>query len=323
MAIEIKTTKQIGLLQTFAKKIGATFDNGKIQIPKNKGFGYIYGLLLGNSIGVVIRDYSLFEDFTAIRNLHPNSPEKILMSFNNVFPSRMVDDTEKINIKTLPSIQIAKGKLNFEDFYPSHTKYSSIFISIESENLKTLIGSTLENSILSSIIKNGQTLLFEEMISPEIQKVAFEMVENRIPKDLQQLYFRLKAEELICLLFVELLKRKNPVITALNELDVQKIYEIRDHFLQNLSTPPNLKNLAQTASFSESKLKRLFKQIFGNSIFNYYQGFRMNEAARLLKEKKMSVSEVGYEMGFSNLSHFTKVFELHIGIKPKKYSSSV
>ncbi len=323
MAIEIKTTKQIGLLQTFAKKIGATFDNGKIQIPPDKGFGYIYGLLLSNSIGVVIRDYSLFEDFTAIRNIHPNSPEKILMSFNNVFPSRMVDTTKKINIKTLPSIQITKGKLNFEDFYPRHTKYSSIFISIESENLKTLIGSTLENSILSTIIKTEQTLLFEEMISPEIQKVAFAMVENRIPEDLQQLYFRLKAEELICLLFVELLKRENPILTALNKMDVQKIYEIRDNLLQNLNTPPHLKNLAQTAGFSESKLKRLFKQIFGNSIFNYYQGFRMKEAARLLKEKKMTVSEVGYEMGFSNLSHFTKVFEEHIGIKPKKYSSSI
>jgi AraC-like DNA-binding protein len=323
MAIEIKTTKQIGLLQIFAKKIGATFDNGKIQIPPDKGFGYIYGLLLGNSIGVVIRDYSLFEDFTAIRNLHPNSPEKILMSFNNVFPTRMVDSTKKINIKTLPSIQISKGKLNFEDFYPSHTKYSSIFISIDSENLKTLIGSTLENSIFSTIIKSEQTLLFEEMISPEIQKVAFEMVENRIPEDLQQLYFRLKAEELICLLFVELLKRENPILSALNKMDVQKIYEIRDNLLQNLNTPPNLKNLAQIAGFSESKLKRLFKQIFGNSIFNYYQGFRMKEAAQLLKEKKMTVSEVGYEMGFINLSHFTKVFVEHIGIKPKKYSSSV
>ncbi|WP_299780834.1 helix-turn-helix transcriptional regulator [uncultured Formosa sp.] len=80
--------------------------------------------------------------------------------------------------------------------------------------------------------------------------------------------------------------------------------------------------LAQLAGFSESKLKRLFKQIFGNSLYDYYQVFRMKEAARLLKENKLSVSEVGYKIGFSNLSHFSRVFEKHVGLKPKKYSMS-
>jgi len=73
---------------------------------------------------------------------------------------------------------------------------------------------------------------------------------------------------------------------------------------------------------SPSKLKRLFKQIFGNSIFSYYQEFRIQEAARLLKEEKLSVSDAGYRLGFTNLSHFSRVFEEHIGIKPKQYSRS-
>ncbi|MGY4386593.1 AraC-like DNA-binding protein [Pedobacter sp. UYP24] len=37
-------------------------------------------------------------------------------------------------------------------------------------------------------------------------------------------------------------------------------------------------------------------------------------------EKRLSVSDVGYRLGFTNLSHFTKVFENHIGMKPKQYS---
>jgi AraC-like DNA-binding protein len=39
-------------------------------------------------------------------------------------------------------------------------------------------------------------------------------------------------------------------------------------------------------------------------------------------EEKLSVSEVGYQMGFSNISHFSRVFEKHIGLKPKKYSAA-
>jgi AraC-like DNA-binding protein len=92
--------------------------------------------------------------------------------------------------------------------------------------------------------------------------------------------------------------------------------------LEHLATPPVIDDLATCAGMSASKLKRLFKQIFGDSIFSYYQQFRLKEAARLLREEKLSVTDVGYQMGFTNLSRFSRVFEEHIGMKPKQYSRS-
>lgn len=74
---------------------------------------------------------------------------------------------------------------------------------------------------------------------------------------------------------------------------------------------------------SEPKLRKLFKQAFGKGVFDYYQFMRIQEAARLLKEKGLTVSEVGYQLGFTNLSHFSRVFEQHVGMKPKRYSQSI
>jgi len=71
---------------------------------------------------------------------------------------------------------------------------------------------------------------------------------------------------------------------------------------------------------SETKLKQLFKQTFGDSIYNYFQKIRMEEAAFLLKQSAYSVSEVGFQLGFSNLSHFSRLFQRHYGVTPKKYS---
>jgi transcriptional regulator GlxA family with amidase domain len=85
---------------------------------------------------------------------------------------------------------------------------------------------------------------------------------------------------------------------------------------------PVIKELAVGAGMSPTKLKRLFKQIFGNSIFSYYQASRIKQAAHLLKQENLSVSDVGYELGFTNLSHFSRVFAAHIGMKPKQYSRS-
>lgn len=58
-------------------------------------------------------------------------------------------------------------------------------------------------------------------------------------------------------------------------------------------------------------------------IYDYYQDMRMKEAARLMCEKRLSVSEAGYVMGFENLGHFTKVFEKHFDKKPKKYMQGI
>ncbi len=110
------------------------------------------------------------------------------------------------------------------------------------------------------------------------------------------------------------------ILARTDKDDIQTIYKVKEQMLEHLKTPPVIKELAVSASLSPTKLKRLFKQIFGNSIFNYYQEFRMKEAALLLKEEKLSVSDVGYKLGFTNLSHFSRVFAAHTGMKPKQYS---
>ncbi|RFM27659.1 helix-turn-helix transcriptional regulator [Deminuibacter soli] len=61
------------------------------------------------------------------------------------------------------------------------------------------------------------------------------------------------------------------------------IYTIRDTIVSDLSTPPNLRALTTASGMSESKMQRLFRQIFGNSIYNYYQLLRIKEAAYLIR----------------------------------------
>jgi AraC-like DNA-binding protein len=108
---------------------------------------------------------------------------------------------------------------------------------------------------------------------------------------------------------------------AMHINDIKAIYAIKVHLLLHLDEAPNIAALARDAGMSEPKLRKLFKQTFGKAVFEYYQSARMERAAQLLKEKRLSVSEVGYELGFTNLSHFSRVFEQHTGSKPKKYSA--
>ena len=81
--------------------------------------------------------------------------------------------------------------------------------------------------------------------------------------------------------------------------------------------------LAQLAGMSTSKLTDLYKQVFGDSIYTYYQKARMEEAGHLLRHKGYSVAETGHRLGFSNLSHFSRLFQKHYGTKPKRFAQSL
>ncbi|HZH36875.1 MAG TPA: AraC family transcriptional regulator, partial [Flavisolibacter sp.] len=105
--------------------------------------------------------------------------------------------------------------------------------------------------------------------------------------------------------------------------DAERLMQLRNIILSDLSVPPSLPALAAMIGMSETKMKQLFKQTFGASIYTYFQKVRMEEAAFLLKQGGYSVSQVGFQLGFTNLSHFSRLFESHYGITPKKFSSVV
>ena len=314
--MKLQLKEEFGFLTGFADLLGTEVKNGILVIPDNKGKGYLRGFRLENSINMLVSFYEFNDNILAKRFGDQHTLNRILFSFNNIFPDA---DSKNKYSGDLPSIQIFKGKLNIEIFYPARTKFNSIFIGIDSDKLAKMLGLNIDNEIFRNIITSEQSILFEELLSPKIQQVAMEIIQTDVPPSLTDFFFKIKAEELICLTLKELFKRENPTTHLLNQTDVQKIYKVRDTIINDIAAPPVIKELASQIGMSESKFKRLFKQIFGDSLFSYYQKFRMKEAARLLKENKMTVSEVGFKMGFSNLSHFAKVFEEHIGTKPKSF----
>ena len=56
---------------------------------------------------------------------------------------------------------------------------------------------------------------------------------------------------------------------------------------------------------NECYLKKGFKEVFGTTIFDFYQQQRMEHAKYLLYEKSLSVTDVSALLGYSSISHFS------------------
>jgi len=316
-----KLHSEPNVLKRLAQLLGTELKNRRLEIPEEFGAGYCAGFIFNEHIRMLILNYELNKDLI-VENPDVNvSGRMILFKFQNVFPQTEPLSTGK-QLKAIPSVLIATSNMNTEVLIPIDTNTASINIEVDANYLNELFDLSDKSPVLQSLLQNTQPLLFEQMIYPSLQKIVDEIVSESVDPTFELFYRRVKAEELICRLLMELEKRDEKHLYALNSQDIQTIYKVKEQMLRRFETPPVINELAARANMSPSKLKRLFKQIFGNSIFSYYQEFRMQEAARLLREEKLSVSDVGYKLGFTNLSHFSRVFEEHIGMKPKQYSRS-
>ena len=101
-----------------------------------------------------------------------------------------------------------------------------------------------------------------------------------------------------------------------NEEDREKIISARNILLQHISDPITIKALSRKAGINECYLKKGFKEMFGTTIFDFFQSQRMEHAKYLLYEKGLSVTDVSALLGYSSISHFSTAFKKHTGIKP-------
>lgn len=81
----------------------------------------------------------------------------------------------------------------------------------------------------------------------------------------------------------------------------------------------NVEMLCQDISVSRTQLHRKMKELTGLSTSEFIRNIRLEQAARLLKERHVNVSQVAYTLGFNNVAHFSKVFRQHFGVPPSEY----
>lgn len=101
-----------------------------------------------------------------------------------------------------------------------------------------------------------------------------------------------------------------------NEADRDKIVNAREILIKHIGEPITIKELSRKVAINECYLKKGFKEMFGTTIFDFYQSQRMEHAKYLLYEKGLSVTEVSALLGYSSISHFSTAFKKHTGLKP-------
>jgi AraC-like DNA-binding protein len=92
---------------------------------------------------------------------------------------------------------------------------------------------------------------------------------------------------------------------------------ILKHFHEELA----LEDVYESIGMERATFCRYFREYTGHSFVEFLNDVRVDQACRQLVNSADSISDIAFNVGFSNLSHFNRLFLRHVGMSPTAYRS--
>lgn len=168
-----------------------------------------------------------------------------------------------------------------------------------------LLTSSSDESSLRRCIDSGADRFFNKPISMDILKSAIakaitakDTIKNKYSREIDYGYDTIKMPD------------------SNDQLAVKVINVIRNHIED---TRFSVEELAHEIGMSRVHLNRKLKETMNISPSNLIRSIRLKQAAYLLINNKVNISEVAYRVGFSTHSYFSNSFHDYFGMTPKEF----
>ncbi|QDP02072.1 helix-turn-helix domain-containing protein [Thalassotalea sp. PS06] len=240
-----------------------------------------------------------------------------LVAFDNalaeVFQSKMSEYFQVNLIDTMQRLEEFNGSVSSFAYLMSHTTSDHLHnIQYLSERYSSIPIFVFSNSLSIPLLQHGLHCNVREMF-------LFPLTEQ----DMQVFLRELEVIGDVCVR-----KAKQPNLVPLANLQQSPaarygaIAELLEEIEKNFSRGSSLQDFCHSIHLSQSRLSHLFKDVSGITFSHYLICRKLEEAERILSSQPMSSTSVAFELGFSNPSHFCRVFKEHFGLSPMAYSEN-
>lgn len=107
--------------------------------------------------------------------------------------------------------------------------------------------------------------------------------------------------------------------TSVDERFLQKLYQVLE---KNVSNPElKLDGFSKEIGMSKANLYRKIKALTDLSPNEFIRNFRLEMAAKILKESQLPISEIYVAVGFNSHAYFSNCFKSFYGVTPSEYAS--
>lgn len=310
------------ILREFGAKLDMPVVDNKLSLPASLGTGFLKYLRLPNKLDVMIVDLTLNDGLWINRSRTDKE--------YYVFVCEEIHNSGKL-ITALDGEEVSSTEVevsglylfsflsDLRQFIPQGSSVNGFRVVISPEWLASYLRIDKMEKVLQRYLQlkaariNMRSLdmdsrkLLKELLhpAPDLEVDVHAYIQNRVMMILEN-FFSWMYEEMT----------KNPRLAKIAETDIAVIRDVEDFLLKDLSAAPSIDELARFGNMSATRLKTLFRQVYGLPPYEYFQQHRMLKAKELLQTTTLSVQEVGRSLGYSNMSNFTLAFRNIFNLNP-------
>lgn len=197
-----------------------------------------------------------------------------------------------------------------------------VYLKLELSNLHELFVVGSQQAPVFNPENSNRKFYEEKGISSALLIVLNQLYYSAIAPNTERLYRIAKSFEILSLFFSEAEPSKTNCPFLNDQNIVLKIKQAKEILIGNYADPPQMHDLALKCGLNELQLKTAFKEIYGNTPYQYLLDYKLDISKNLLLSGKYQVNEVAYKVGYSNPSHYIDAFKKKYGLTPKKVIGS-
>lgn len=187
------------------------------------------------------------------------------------------------------------------------------------ERLHTLISASFQEQ------DENQNISYKDLmkvlpVSPTTVSIFDQLLYNELSPPFHRIYSQAKFLELFSLIMnASFGKKMDECPVIINREVEQKLQKVRRYVIENIQEIPDPDQIAIEMDIPKNTLREGFKYIYGKSLYQFHNDYRMEAALTMLRSGTKLVKEVAYEIGYQNPSHFIAAFKRKFGKTPKQY----
>jgi len=142
----------------------------------------------------------------------------------------------------------------------------------------------------------------------------------RVPEKIRIPYFKVKILELLLYLDGMTVPKDEAAPLYFHKTQVEKVKAIHDFLISHMAENFTQEALSRRFDIPMTPMKTCFRTVYGSAIGTWLTDYRMNRAAELLvKQRNMTIAEIGGKVGYDNAGKFTEAFKRVMQLTPSEY----
>lgn len=243
------------------------------------------------------------------------APYKYLDDCHNYFEMTIVDQGELIH--EIEGQEIVARKHDCVLYFPNQRHSQQVKQDGVTTYLSIMFDATgIDTKIANKLfhLGNNHTYLIERMIElsnhPNVDYYKDEMI----------IQFK---SIIINMLRGEADTNEEPSTSMRENYESELFQTIIDYLHAHVEDENQVNDLVSHFSLSRSTIQMLFKKYTDTTPKNYINRLRLNRSKVLIRESKLSLSEIATKLGYGSIQYFSRAFSREFGISPSSYAKSL